>query len=249
MLDRLYIEFEENSDSISVAKNYNDLKENIYNNKISGFLTLEEGGILENNLYNLRTLYRLGIRLVTLTWNFPNCIGFPNSKPEYMNKGLTDFGKSVVEEMNRLGMIIDVSHLSDKGFYDVSQISKAPFIASHSNSRSIRNHPRNLTDDMIKIIANSGGVIGINFCTAFVDGDRCSVEGLISHINHIKNIGGIDVLSLGTDFDGIGGKLEIENIGQIDKLINGLNKKGFSDNEIEKIAYRNSLRLIKEVMK
>ena len=249
MLDRLYFELEKNSDSISIAKNYKDLKENIYNDKISAFLTLEEGGIIENNLYNLRTLYRLGIRLITLTWNYPNSIGFPNSKLEYMNKGLTDFGKSVIEEMNRLGMIIDVSHLSDGGFYDVSKISKAPFIASHSNSRSVRNHPRNLTDDMIKVIANSGGIIGINFCPAFVDGSICSIEGLIKHITHIRNVGGIDVLSLGTDFDGIGGKLEIENIGQINKLINVLNKKGFSDDEIEKIAYGNSLRVIKEVMK
>lgn len=249
MLDKLYLEIEKNYDYINIAKNYNDLIENKENNKISAFLTLEEGGILDNKLYNLRTLYRLGIRLITLTWNFPNCIGYPNCKTEYQNKGLTEFGKEVILEMNRLGIIIDVSHLSDNGFYDVYKISKSPFIASHSNSRRIKNHHRNLTDDMIKIISNSGGIIGINFCPDFVDNGISTIDGLVNHIKHIKNIGGIDVISLGTDFDGITGKLEINNIGEINKLFLALMKNGFSEDEIEKIAYLNAMRLIKDVLK
>ena len=111
----------------------------------------------------MRNFYRVGVRAITLTWNEVNDIGYPNFHKEYRYKGLTSFGKEVIYEMNRLGMLIDVSHLSDEGFYDVSRSSSKPFIASHSNSRAVKEHLRNLTDDMIKVLSNSGGVMGICF--------------------------------------------------------------------------------------
>lgn len=249
MLDEFYMQIEQNSEHIALATNYDELIKNIENNKISAFLTVEEGGVIGNNLYNLRNLYRLGVRLITLTWNFPNILGYPNYKKEYMDKGLTEFGIEAVKEMNRLGMLVDVSHLSDTGFYDVAKISQKPFIASHSNSREIKNHPRNLTNNMIKVISNNGGIIGINFCPSFIENNKSSVEGLIKHIKNIKKIGGIDCISMGSDFDGISGNLEIKNIGKMNKLIISLEKEGFSTEEIEKIFYRNALRVIKEVMR
>ncbi len=250
MLDKFYREIESNQVDMALTRNYNELISNHQQGKISAFLTIEEGGALKGELHNLRNFYRLGVRLVTLTWNFPNEIGFPNHNGEFSHRGLTPFGRELVGEMNRLGMLVDVSHLSDQGFYDVAQISSQPFVASHSNARVIRNHTRNLTDDMIKSLAHCGGVMGINFAGMFLgNSDLSRVEDMVRHIKHIKKVGGIDVISLGSDFDGISPPLEIENIGEIYKLIDALQKEGFTDDEIEKISYKNTLRIIKDVLK
>ncbi|MCT8975403.1 dipeptidase [Clostridium sp. CX1] len=249
MLDKFYLELDKNKSSIAIAKNYRDLNRNKNNGKISAFLTIEGGDALNGSLYNLRNFYRLGVRLITLTWNFPNEIGYPNCKPEFVYRGLTSFGQEVVREMNNLSMIIDVSHLSDKGFYDVARLSKKPFVASHSNARSITNHPRNLTDEMIKILAEKGGVMGINFEKSFLgDNIPATVSDIITHIKHIKKIGGIDIIAIGSDFDGVDLPSEITNISEMDKLFHGLSKNGFSEDEIEKIFYKNILRVIREVL-
>jgi membrane dipeptidase len=249
LLDKFYIELDKNKKHLSLATNYNDIIKNNLENKISAFLTIEGGEALNGSLYNLRNFHRLGVSLITLTWNFPNEIGFPNCKEEYMNKGLTTFGIELVEELNRLCMLIDVSHLSDKGFYDVAKFSKKPFVASHSNSRAITNHPRNLTDDMIKILSEAGGIIGVNFEESFLGTNSpASISDMVKHIKHIKTVGGIEVISLGSDFDGIDIPSEIENIAQMGKLIDELKKNSFSEEDIEKIFYKNALRIIKDVL-
>lgn len=250
MIDRFYYEIEKNKNKIDVARNYDEMIRNYEGNKLSAFLTVEEGGVLKGKLSNLRNLYRLGVRLITLTWNYQNEIGYPNAVPEFMGKGLTDFGREVVCEMNRLGMLIDVSHLSDGGFYDVAKHSKSPFIASHSNSRSVMDCSRNLDDNMIKVIAEKGGVTGINFAHYFLgDNEKSTIDDMILHIKHIKNVGGIDVIALGTDFDGITSELEIKDASEMDKLSDGLEKEGFSIDDIEKIFYKNAIRVIKDVLK
>ncbi len=249
LLDKFYIELDKNKKHLSLATNYNDIIKNNLENKISAFLTIEGGEALNGSLYNLRNFHRLGVSLITLTWNFPNEIGFPNCKEEYMNKGLTTFGIELVEELNRLCMLIDVSHLSDKGFYDVAKFSKKPFVASHSNSRAITNHPRNLTNDMIKILSEAGGIIGVNFEESFLGTNSpASISDMVKHIKHIKTVGGIEVISLGSDFDGIDIPSEIENIAQMGKLIDELKKNSFSEEDIEKIFYKNALRIIKDVL-
>jgi membrane dipeptidase len=249
MSDKFYTELEKNSEEIAFAKNYEDIMKNSADGKISALLTIEEGGALEGKMYNLRTMYRLGVRLITLLWNTPNEIGYPNFSSDYREKGLTDFGKELVCEMNGLGMIIDVSHMSDGGFYDVVELSSKPFIASHSNARAVTDHPRNLTDEMIKVLANKGGLMGINFEKSFLGtADISRVDDMIAHIKHIKNVGGIDVIGIGSDFDGISPNLEINNIGEIGKLVKGLQTNGFSEYEIEKIMYKNALRVIKDIL-
>lgn len=136
---------------------------------VAGILTLEEGGVLNGQLSRLENLYKLGIRLVTLTWNYVNCIGAPNSRNRnIMEKGLSKFGIEVVEKMNTLGMIVDVSHLSDGGFWDCIRHSRAPVAASHSNARSICAHPRNLSDEMLRALGEKGGVAGLNFYSEFL---------------------------------------------------------------------------------
>lgn len=189
------------------------------------------------------------MRLITLTWNYPNKIGYPNINERYSNKGLTDFGKEVITEMNRLGMIIDVSHLSDAGFNDVAMLSNKPFTASHSNSRTVHNYTRNLTDDMIKILSEKGGVMGINYEKTFLgNGDISRDSDMVKHISHIKNVGGIEVIGLSSDFDGISPDCELGDVSEVEKLFNCLQKHGFSQDEIEKISLLNSLRLIKDIL-
>ena len=249
MLDRFFIELEQNQDSIRLATSYREMLDNREDDKISAILTIEEGGVLRGQIAHLRNLHRLGVRLITLTWNYPNEIGFPNAGGEHRSKGLSEFGRDVVCEMNRLGMLIDVSHLSDGGFYDVARLSQKPFVASHSNARAVTGHLRNLTDDMIRVLADKGGVIGINFCSEFLGtGTRSRVEDMIQHIRHIRKIGGMDVLAIGTDLDGIDPDLEIANSGEIGKLRQALEMDGFSQTEIEKIFYRNAVRLIQDTL-
>lgn len=248
MANKFFRELEKNKEHIQIAKNYKDMIDNKEQGKLSAFLAIEEGGVLKGELDNLRSFYQLGVRLITLTWNYPNELGFPSSEAQYIEQGLTPFGKEVVKEMNSLGMIVDVSHLSDSGFYDVAKLSSKPFVASHSNARCVTSHCRNLSDEMIKILANKGGVMGINFEKSFLGTEPLSrVEEMVKHIAHIKNVGGIDVIAIGTDFDGISGGLEIENIGQINKLILGLQRNNFSEAEIDKILYKNAIRVIKDI--
>ena len=245
-----------NQDSIQLCKNYDDLKESQESNKIAAFLSIEEGDALEGELDKLRYFKEEGISLITLTWNYENDLGYPNYEYMHQEKGLKTKGIEVVEEMNRLGMLIDVSHLSDGGFEDVLNHSKDPIIASHSNSRVQTPHARNMSDEMIKKLANNGGVMGINFFNNFlVNGvlsdklETSTIADMVRHIKHIRKVGGIDVLGLGSDFDGIPNPVEIEECSQMSKLSDALLKSSFSYDEIEKIYYKNGLRIMKNVLK
>jgi len=240
-------ELEENKNDIELVTNLLELEEVNNKGKIGAFLSIEEGEVLEGKIERVKEIYDMGIRFITLTWNFKNSIGYPNAGFKYKDYGLTEKGKEIVEEMERVGIIPDCSHLSDGGFYDLVDICKKPFIATHSNARAITDHSRNLTDEMIVKLANKGGVMGLNFCAPFLGNEKVpSINSMISHVKHIKNVGGIDVLALGTDFDGIGNEVEVENIGEIGKLRDALLKEGFTNSEIDKIFYGNIKRVLKE---
>lgn len=222
--------------------------------KMSAVLTMEDGAAVRGKLENLKHFYDLGVRALSLTWNFENCFGFPNSKdPAVMERGLTPFGKEAVAYMQELGMLVDVSHLSDGGFYDVAAICKKPFVATHSNCRSSCPHQRNLTDDMIRILGEHGGAAGINFGPEFLNHDitdrHSSVIQMVSMAKHMKQIGGIDVVAIGTDFDGIGGNLDIKNSGEIQRLADALSLAGFTSGEVEQVLGGNVLRVMREAMK
>lgn len=250
----LFSFIDSHNDKIAYAGNYDDYCKNLKEDKISAFLTVEDGYCVNSRLENIKKLYNMGVRLISLTWNYENCFGFPNSREaDAMNSGLKPFGKEALEYMNELGIIVDVSHLSDGGFYDVAEIASAPFVASHSNCREITPHPRNLTDDMIKTLADKGGVAGINFCSDFLTpgggAEESKIEYMIRHINRFVNKGGIECVGIGSDFDGIRSDLEIKNASMMQNLFERLSFSGFSDSDIEKIAYRNTLRIIKSSMK
>jgi membrane dipeptidase len=238
------------SDSIATAHNYDELIANHDNGKMSAILTVEEGGIINGKMEYLEELYRQGIRLITLTWNHENCIGFPNSRePELMNRGLKPFGIEVVRRMNELGMLIDVSHLSDGGFWDVVRYSTKPFVASHSNARVLCNHPRNLTDEMIKALAEKGGVAGVNFYPYFLrENGKATVVDIAEHLWHMYQVGGEDVVAFGTDFDGFDeGELDISHMGEMHHVYHAIRKRGFTERQMDKILNGNILRVLQDV--
>lgn len=249
MNEVLMKELKENYNDIEIVTNLKELEDVNNKGKIGAFLSIEEGEVLEGKVERVKEVYDMGIRFITLTWNFPNSLGYPNSGYKYKDYGLTDKGKEIVNEMENIGIIPDCSHLSDGGFFDLVEICKKPFIATHSNARAVTNHSRNLTDDMIVKLANKGGVMGLNFCAPFLGKENIpTIESMIAHIKHIRNVGGIDVLSLGTDFDGIENEVEIRNIGEMGKLRDALIKEKFKSSEIDKIFFGNVKRVIKECL-
>ncbi|GHT79177.1 peptidase [Spirochaetia bacterium] len=242
---------ERHADMAAPALSRAFLEKNERAGKMSAFLTFEDGRPIAGKPENLEKYYHQGIRLISLTWNGENCFGYPNSvDPVIMQRGLKPFGKEAVSLMNRLGMIVDVSHLSDGGFWDVAAISTRPFVASHSNCRAISPHQRNLTDDMIRTLADKGGAAGLNFNPGFLNADTNSKDStavLISaHARHMIAVGGVECAALGSDFDGIGGDLEISGIEKMQLLFDQFHRDGLSDDVIEKIAWKNALRVLKD---
>lgn len=245
---------EKHSDIIAMAYNAADIDKNLAEGKMSAVLTMEDGVAVDGSMDKLKRYYDMGYRALSLTWNAENCFGAPNSTdPEIMKKGLTAFGKEAVVYMQELGMLVDVSHLSDGGFYDVAELCKKPFVATHSNSRLLCPHQRNLTDDMIRVLGNAGGVSGINFGPEFLNEDITCKDSTVSlmakHARHMADIGGVDCVALGTDLDGIMGNLEIADSSAMGLLESALEKEGFSADDIEKIYYKNVLRVMRESMK
>ncbi len=250
MYNNFMKEINKNKDKIEVIKDTKRLDSIENDSKIGAILSIEEGEVLEGDINNVSKVSDLGIKIITLTWNYENTIGYPNYNFKFKDKGLKDKGIEIVKEMEKYNIIPDASHLSDGGFYDLLRICKKPFIATHSNAREIKNHPRNLTDDMIKKLSEKGGVMGLNFCSDFVGESKITkIDDLVKHATHIKNVGGIDVLSLGSDFDGIENEVEIKDTSEMNKLYYALKKERFTDDEIEKVFYKNIIRVLKECNK
>ncbi|MBE6050819.1 MAG: membrane dipeptidase [Clostridium sp.] len=250
MYDNFMKEVKNNKNDIEIVTTIKELGETTKRGKIGAFLSIEEGQVLQGDIKNLIKVYEKGIRMITLTWNYNNSLGYSHIEKVNQNKGLTSLGIEMVKEMESLGIIPDASHLSDEGFYDLVRECKKPFIVTHSNSRYITNNSRNLTDDMIKKLANKGGVMGLNFCSFFLGENKVSsIDDMVKHIKHIKKVGGIDVIALGSDFDGIENKVEIKDASEMGKLALRLEKEGFTYDEIEKIYNKNVIRLFNEVLK
>ena len=241
-IEYYYEQTEKNKDIFAHANSYSDIVQNKKDGKISGILSVEGGEAIEGKLENLYSLYSLGVRAMTLTWNYKNEIG--NGAGEATG-GLTDFGREVVAEMEKMGMLVDVSHLNDDSFWDVAKIAKKPFIASHSNCRKITNVRRNLTDAQMKAIANSGGVIGINLCPIFLSNKLfADTNDVITHIDHMIKVVGSDHIGFGCDFDGIDDTpSDITDISCINNVIYALDKK-YGSSVATKIAEGNFLRLL-----
>ena len=241
MIDLFYRQISEHESEVRFAGSYQDYAENQKNGILSGFLSLEEGGVLENRMERLEELYEKGIRVLNLTWNHENCLAYPHKDPHSRQRGLKPFGREVLERMGELGIVADVSHLSDGGFWDIARYGRCPMMATHSNARALRCVSRNLSDEMIRAIADSGGIIGLNFYSSFLSEDPVSrVSDLLRHCRHIVNVGGEEVLGIGTDFDGMNIELEIDGAKDMPKFADALEKGGFSQRQAEMICYRNA---------
>jgi membrane dipeptidase len=262
--------------------------------KIAALMGVEGGHMIDDDMRQLRNFAALGVRYMTLT-HFKNNNWADSSTDKPAHNGLTAFGKDVVREMNRLGMMVDISHVADKTFYDALAVTRAPVIASHSSCRALTNHPRNMTDDMLRALAKNGGVVMINYHAAFIseefrvasekkNGDvvasmaamsrkcggneACTTmeseridheameqgtlpkvgwEQIIAHIDHAVKIAGADHVGLGSDFDGATMPIGMEDVSKLPKISDALLKKGYSEQDVEKILGGNILRVMEAV--
>lgn len=240
---------EDNQEEIELAHSLKEIYSIYQKEKIAAFLSVEGGEVLQGRLEVLRVLYRLGIRILTLTWNHRNQLG-DGVYEKVTGGGLTRFGRKVVKEMNRLGMIIDVSHLSEPGFWNVLELSEYPVMASHSNAAALCPHPRNLSDRQLRALGEKGGMVGVNFCPSFVSDENPKLKVLLDHIDHIVNLIGIEHVGIGSDFDGIDQGVEgLEDISKITNITSGLINRGYEERDIKKIWGENYLDLFKKTLK
>lgn len=252
-------------DKFALANTPADIEANTKAGKISFPMGMENGAPIGDDLSNLKYFFDRGIRYITLSHNKDNQICGSSRDVENANNGLTDYGRKVVDEMNRLGIIVDISHVDDSTFYQVMELSKAPAIASHSSCRKFSpKATRDMTDDMIKKLGEKDGVIMINFFTMFLDSvamryggefsaehpNPTNIETVVNHIDNVVKIAGIDHVGIGSDFDGVTGSLPVglEDVSKYPDLIYALMKRGYSDDDIEKICYKNSFRVWNKVI-
>ncbi len=238
-------ELAKNADLIAPVFSYADIERNRANGKMSAMLTVEDGVPLEGKLERVDEMHKRGVRLITITWNHENTLGFPNRTAP--DKGLKPFGIEALRRMNELGIIADCSHLSDAGFWDLVKYSAKPFVASHSNAKALCGIYRNLTDDMLRALGEKGGVAGLNFSADFLvdDADYTHVADLVRHARHIADVAGVEAVALGSDFDGIGCGMEFRDCSGFPMIEEGLHG-AFTAREVDLITHGNALRVIRD---
>ena len=261
MIDNVRRLAEEHPNDIVLATTAADVRAAHKAGKIAALMGMEGGHMIDDSLSVLRDYARLGVRYLTLTHSVnTHWADSSGDKPEH--NGLTDFGKDVVRELNRLGVMVDISHVADKTFWDALEVSKAPLLASHSSCRAISGHPRNMTDEMIKALAEKGGVIQINYSTSFLSNElyeatqknvpaaerpRVSWEKIVEHIDHAVMIAGPTHVGLGSDFDGTTVPDGMEDVSKLPKITAALLEKGYSEPDVKNILGENLLRLMEKV--
>ncbi|MBD3226564.1 MAG: membrane dipeptidase [Candidatus Lokiarchaeota archaeon] len=235
---------------LMLIKDVDDLENAKKNKKIGAILHIEGAGAIDTQFSILRNLHRLGLRSIGITWSDSNIYG--TGVATDINRGLTDEGKSLVKEMEKLGIIVDASHLNETSFWDLVDTINKPFIASHSNARLICNTERNLNDEQMKALADCKGVVGITFCNTFLQENNPTPENITfeqikEHIDHMVEITGIDFIALGSDFDGAKTPQIIKDVSHYPKLINFLLENGYSKQDVKKIAHKNIQRIFNSV--
>jgi membrane dipeptidase len=248
MLDIFYSECDKHRNAIVPVISYGSILEAVEGGKIAAMLSVEGADIIEGSLGALRMLHRMGIRIVGLVHSLRNRLadGVADSRT---GGGLSELGVEVVEELIRLGVVIDISHLSDTGFWDLIEIVKEPFMATHSNSRAVCDHPRNMTDEMIEAMADRKGVMGMNFAPSFVHPTVATVERVVDHIDHIVSLVGPDHVGLGSDFDGINKTpVGLEDVTKMPNITKELVRREYPVEDIRKILGENHLRVFKQVI-
>jgi membrane dipeptidase len=264
MIDAVDEQLRRHPDALALARTAAEVRAVVASERIAVLLGLEGGHAIEDSLATLRAFHARGVRYMTLTWSNGNAWA-DSSGDAPRHGGLTGFGREVVREMNRLGMLVDVSHVSDDTFWDVLETSRAPVIASHSSARAIADHPRNLSDDMLRAVAAGGGVVMVNFGDLFVDPDKTSrwelagrwIAGLrrpvtplallADHVEHVARVAGVDHVGLGSDFDGVPWLPEgMEDVSRFPNLSAELLRRGWPERDLRKLLGENALRAMEE---
>ena len=235
-------EVDKNSDLISIAYSVDEIEENRANGKMSAILTLEGTAGIDYNPALLEDLWAIGFRVTSLGWNEKN----PLTGSNVTGGGLTDLGREYVKEAQRLGMRIDVSHISDEGFWDILKITEAPILATHSNSRAVHNHSRNLTDDMFRAIRETGGVAGYNACRDFT-GENPNLDTVCDHILHFMELDPDGKhIALGGDLDGVEAMPDgFEGVQSYPALARKLLDRGLTEENVMDIFWNNAIRVMK----
>lgn len=230
-----------NESKINNIELVSDFKNIGTNNDYGLIFTVENGSVLAGKIENVELLAKCNVKIVTLTWNGHNEIGDGADVENPI--GITEFGEKVINEFEKNKIVVDVSHASDKLFYDVAEIASKPFIATHSNSRKITNHRRNLTEEQFLIIANNGGVVGLNFCNTFLcnNPENVSMNDILKHAEHFLSIGGENTICLGTDFDGTDVPPDINGIEGMSNLYELFLKENYSEELVKKIFWNNAI--------
>ena len=267
MMDAMLVEIEACSGHFQLTTSRAEVEQAKRDQKIAILLGFEGAEPVESELGNLRNFYRLGLREIQLTWNYRNnvCDGIYEER----NAGLTEFGRQMIHEMNRLGMLIDTSHIHGQGLTDALETSEAPIYMSHTCARALVDHPRNITDDQAKAIAEKGGVIGVCFLPQFVSKKGPTVEDVLDHVDHFMSLVGSEHVGLGPDFidyclEVMGGALkgkaydsgetfkypeDAEDTTKLPNITRGMVARGYSDQEIENILGQSMVRLLEEVLR
>ena len=248
ILDALAAELAANPEAFLWVLRGADIDRARQERRIGIIVTLEGCEVLAGSLCVLHAFYRLGVRAAGLTWNVRNELADGVGEPR--GAGLTAFGRRVVEEMNALGMVVDVSHLGTRAFWEVLELSRQPVVASHSNAYALCPHRRNLTDEQIRGLAQKGGVMGINFFPGFLREDgRASIDDVVRHIDHVVSLVGPDHVGLGSDFDGISSTPQgLEDVSRLPALTEALVRRGYPEEAILKILGENFARVFRQVL-
>jgi membrane dipeptidase len=251
-IDIFYNELDTNARTLRLVRRADDLKTLKQEGKIGCMLGIEGADVLKGELALLRLFHRLGVRNLTLTWNYNNEVGDCSKTPD---GGLTDFGRLVIKEMNRLGMLIDIAHLSDQAAEQVLKLSGRPIIDSHANARSLCPHWRNLSDRLLDLLAENGGLVCVTFVPLFISSkkEEASLEKLLDHIDYITRRIGVEHVGLGSDFEGYDSSVDgitrgLEDVACLPNIAHGLASRGYSAEQIQQILGGNFLRLFSEAV-
>lgn len=230
--------------SVGLATTVVGIRRLLGRGRLAAVLSVENGDAIEDDLDRVDVLYRAGVRMMSLTWNPSNRLA--DGALEDRNGGLTPFGRRVVRRMQELGMIVDVSHLSEASFWDVLRATRGPLIASHSDAAAVHRHPRNLSDAQIRALADRGGVIGINFYPEFLG--EPTIDRVVAHIDHMGAVGGIGCVAMGSDFDGISSTPRgLENASKFPAVARALARRGYAPAQVAQIMGENALRIFRQV--
>ena len=275
-LDTIHAFVNRHPDRLIMATTARQVRQAKAEGKVAILIGVEGGHAIENSMDNLRELHRRGVRYMTLTWNNGTTwAGAAAGLNGTRSGGLTDYGRDIVREMNRLGILVDISHVSDSTFFDAIAVSSAPVIASHSSARALNGHRRNMSDAQLRAVARNGGVVNVNFYSAFIDTaflarseriertlpaaqqpaamqalPRPALSTLLDHFDHIARVAGVDHVGIGSDFDGVSGFLPagMDDVTRLPLIADGLLRRGYSESDVRKILGGNMLRVMDQVL-